>query len=190
MKKGTGRSSGSQNAFLDEAIARFILLIGGASSGKSDKALELAADATPRIFVATGQPLDDEMADKIRRHQEARGAAWETAEVPVELSHWFDTHQGRYRTIVVDCMTLWLSNVQRAGISDNEVDSLVSTLIGSVRHSGARVIAVTNELGMGVVPFDAEVRRFRELAGDVNRRLAAAADEVHLSLAGLSLQLK
>jgi adenosylcobinamide kinase/adenosylcobinamide-phosphate guanylyltransferase len=169
---------------------RLILVIGGASSGKSDKALELAASETPKVFVATGQRLDEEMAARIRRHQSSRGSDWETAEVPVDLAQWFEKHRGRYRTIVLDCVTLWLSNIQCAGIPRDDVGPLVSALIAHMRRSEARVIVVTNELGMGLVPFDRDIRRFRELAGEVNRQLAEAAEEVYYSIAGLSIQLK
>lgn len=174
----------------DQYRGPLILVIGGASSGKSDKALELAGCACPRAFVATGQPLDDEMAERIRRHRSSRDEHWETAEVPIDLVTWFQEHRGRYRSIVLDCMTLWLSNVQRAGIPTHEIGGLVSALIQHMGRAEARVVVVTNELGMGLVPCDSDTRRFRELAGEVNRQLAAAAEEVHLSIAGVSVQLK
>jgi adenosylcobinamide kinase/adenosylcobinamide-phosphate guanylyltransferase len=170
--------------------ARLILVIGGAASGKSAKALVLAGRATPRIFVATGQALDREMTDRIDRHRLERGAGWETAEVPIELAKWFEKNRGRYRVVVLDCITLWLSNLQRAGVPALEIPEHVSTLIREIRQVRARVVVVTNELGMGLVPFDCDTRRFRDLAGEVNQQLAAGADEVHLSVAGLSLQMK
>jgi adenosylcobinamide kinase/adenosylcobinamide-phosphate guanylyltransferase len=180
----------STQSISDPSRSRLILVIGGASSGKSDKALELAGCESPRIFVATGQALDEEMGERIRRHRSSRGEEWETAEVPVDLVKWFEAHRGRYRTIVLDCITFWLSNVQRVGVPTYEIERLVSVLIAHMGRADARVIVVTNELGMGIVPFDSGTRRFRDLAGTINRQLAAAADEVYLSVAGLSLQLK
>lgn len=171
-------------------VGRFILVIGGASSGKSDYALQLAGRARPRAFVATGQPLDDEMAQRIRRHQTSRSSEWETAEVPLDVVKWFEADADRYRAVVLDCITLWLSNLQGAGVAPGEIQALVHDFLTAMRTSQVRVIVVTNELGMGLVPCDPGTRAFRDLAGTVNRQLAAAADEVHLAVAGLALRLK
>ena len=166
------------------------LVIGGGSSGKSAKALELAGRSRPRIFVATGQALDKEMAERIRRHQAERGAGWETAEVPMELAPWFEEHRGRYRVIVLDCMTLWLSNLLGSGVPDGDIPDRVNDLLNAIHRVQARVIAVANELGMGVVPFDPATRRFRDLAGRLNQQLARAADRVYFVVSGCSVQVK
>jgi adenosylcobinamide kinase / adenosylcobinamide-phosphate guanylyltransferase len=170
--------------------SRLTLVIGGGASGKSAKALELAGRSRPRIFVATGQPLDKEMAGRIRRHQAERGAGWETAEVPIELTAWFEKHQGRYRVIVLDCMTLWLSNLLGSGVPESEIPDCVKNLLQAIHGARSRVIIVANELGMGVVPFDPETRRFRDLAGQVNQQVARAADRVYLVASGCSIQMK
>lgn len=174
---------------------RVILVLGGAASGKSAFALKLAERGArrtrgPQAFVATGQPLDAEMAEKIRRHRLSRGAEWETAEVPVELADWFESKAARYRTIVLDCLTLWLTNLQGRGVKEGQIPGLVAALLQAIRRSRARVVIVTNELGMGLVPCDARSRRFRELAGRVNQQVAAEADEVYLVVGGLPVRLK
>ena len=166
-----------------------ILVIGGASSGKSAHALGLA-DAAPKIFVATGQGLDEEMAERIRRHRTARGPQWETAEVPVDLIAWFEANRERDGSVVVDCLTLWLSNLLSRGLSEQGVIEQARTLSKVMRGALARIILVTNELGMSVVPFEAAARAFRDLAGQVNQLIAREADEVHFVVGGLAARLK
>lgn len=169
---------------------RLILLVGGAASGKSRAALELAGPGLPRAFVATGQPLDEEMAERIRRHQAERSCEWETIEIPVEVPPWLEREGPRYQVIVFDCLTLWLSNLCASGAPEDEVLRRATTLVTSMREIKRRVIVVTNELGMGLVPADAETRRFRSLAGAINQLIAREADEVYAVLSGLSVRLK
>lgn len=166
------------------------MVIGGAASGKSDAALAMAGHAGPRAFVATGQPLDDEMTARIRRHQASRQADWRTEEVPVDLAGWFDKQGRTYRTILVDCLTLWLSNLQGRAVPEAQVPALVSELLRAIRSTKARVFVVTNELGLGLVPTEASSRRFRDLAGSVNRQVAKEADEVYFIVSGMPLRLK
>ncbi|MFM8551747.1 MAG: bifunctional adenosylcobinamide kinase/adenosylcobinamide-phosphate guanylyltransferase [Nitrospiraceae bacterium] len=165
-------------------------MLGGAASGKSDAALAMAGTAGPRAFVATGQPLDEEMAERINRHQASRDVDWQTEEVPVALAGWFDKQGRTYRTIVVDCLTLWLSNLQGRGVLDKQVPSLVSELLAAIKESKARVVVVANELGLGLVPAEAASRRFRDMAGQVNQQFAHEADEVYFVVSGLPLRIK
>lgn len=190
MKRGVKRGGLSLAGHRPGRGSRLTLVIGGGASGKSAKALELAGRSSPRIFVATGQPLDKEMAERIRRHQTERGAGWETAEVPMELAAWFEKHQGRYRVILLDCMTLWLSNLLGSGVSDSDISGRVNNLLQAIHRTRNHVIIVTNELGMGMVPFDPETRRFRDLAGHVNQQVARAADRVYFVVSGCSIQMK
>ncbi|HKN88259.1 MAG TPA: bifunctional adenosylcobinamide kinase/adenosylcobinamide-phosphate guanylyltransferase [Nitrospiraceae bacterium] len=186
MRRGSALPAGHKS----RRARHLTLVIGGGASGKSAKALELAGRSRPRMFVATGQSLDKEMAERIRRHQAERGAGWETAEVPMELAAWFEGHRGRYRVIVLDCMTLWLSNLLGSGVPDTDIPGRVDELLDTIHRMRSRVIVVANELGLGVVPFDPETRRFRDLAGHVNQRLARAADEVYFVVGGCSVQVK
>lgn len=174
--------------------SQLMFIIGGASSGKSEVALRLAAEGiaktAPRAFVATGEGLDEEMTLKIARHRQLRPSMWVTAEVPLELSRWCTEHGPSYRVIVVDCLTMWLSNQCERGIKAHEILDATSALLRTVRRVGARVVLVSNELGLGLVPADGGSRRFRELAGEVNRRVAEEADDVYFVVSGLPLSLK
>ncbi len=169
---------------------RLILVLGGASSGKSETALQLARSRGPRAFVATGQGLDDEMAERIARHQATRDEDWETVEEPLEVEAWFAKQGHQYRTILFDCVTLWLSNLVGAALTEPVILTRVGTLVEYMRATGARVVIVSNELGLGLVPADPSGRAFRDLSGRVNQRIAAGADEVYLVVSGLSLCLK
>lgn len=169
---------------------RIILVLGGASSGKSEAALRLAGSREPRAFIATGQGLDDEMAARIVRHQAARSTDWETVEEPFEVEAWFAKQGPRYRTILFDCVTLWLSNLVETGLKGSDVLARVGMLLQTMRIAAARVVIVSNELGFGLVPTEPSTRAFRDLAGRVNQQIAAGADEVHLVFSGLPLRLK
>lgn len=172
------------------AKGRIILVLGGASSGKSGAALQLAGSRRPRALVATGQGLDAEMSMRIARHQATRSADWRTIEEPIDVEVWFAKHGPQYRTILLDCVTLWLSNLVGIGLKESAILSRVGTLLQAMRTGAARVIIVSNELGLGLVPAEPSTRAFRDLAGRVNQHIAAEADEVHLVVSGLSLRLK
>lgn len=170
--------------------SRLILVLGGAASGKSQVALDLAGQIGPRAFVATGQALDREMKVRIERHQATRSSDWETAEVPTDLAKWFINKGDSYRTIVLDCLTLWLSNLKGRHLRDVDVSEATANLLLAIRATKARVVIVSNELGLGLVPATKPVRAFRDLAGRVNQQVAAEADEVYLTISGLPLRLK
>jgi adenosylcobinamide kinase/adenosylcobinamide-phosphate guanylyltransferase len=170
--------------------SKLILVLGGAASGKSQAALDLAGQVGPRAFVATGQALDREMKARIERHQANRSSDWETVEVPEDLAIWFSKNSHRYQTIVLDCLTLWLSNLRGHRLSDLAVSEATADLLYAVRTTGARVVIVSNELGLGLVPATKAVRAFRDLAGRVNQQVVAEADEVYLTISGLPLRLK
>ena len=192
--KGVGmkakRKSPDHAGLTSSRRGRLILVLGGAASGKSETALAMAGNVGPKVFVATGQPLDDEMTERIRRHQASRQADWRTEEVPVDLAGWFDKHGRTYRTILVDCLTLWLSNLQGRSVPESQVPALVSELLRATRAVKARVVVVSNELGLGLVPTETSSRRFRDLAGSVNQQVAKEADEVYFIVSGMPLRLK
>jgi len=170
--------------------SRLILVLGGAASGKSQVALDLAGQPGPRAFVATGQALDREMKVRIERHQATRSSDWETTEVPADLAKWFSDNGKIYQTIVLDCLTLWLSNLRGRRVRDFVVFEATADLLHAIRATRARVVIVSNELGLGLVPATKAVRAFRDLAGRVNQQVAAEADEVYLTISGLPLRLK
>jgi adenosylcobinamide kinase / adenosylcobinamide-phosphate guanylyltransferase len=174
--------------------SHLIFIVGGASSGKSEAALRLAAkgiDKTaPRAFVATGEGLDEEMTMKIARHRQSRSSQWVTAEVPLDLSTWFKEHSRNYRVMLVDCLTMWLSNHIERGTKEREILEETRSLLRLIRRIGGRVVLVSNELGMGLVPAAAASRRFRELAGEVNRLVAQEADDTYFVVSGLLIPLR
>lgn len=170
--------------------SKLIFVLGGAASGKSQLALDLAGERGPRAFVATGQALDREMKVRIKRHQATRSSDWETAEVPMELARWFIAKGTNYQAITLDCLTLWLSNLKGQRLRDSAISDATAGLLLAIRETNARVVIVSNELGLGLVPATKPVRAFRDLAGRVNQQVAAEADEVYLAVSGLPLRLK
>jgi adenosylcobinamide kinase/adenosylcobinamide-phosphate guanylyltransferase len=170
--------------------SRLIFVLGGAASGKSRVALDLAGQSGPRAFVATGQALDREMELRIERHKATRSPDWETAEVPTDIAMWFLGKGNRYHAVVIDCLTLWLSNLKGRRLRDMDVVEATADLLRAIRTTKARVVIVSNELGLGLVPATKPVRAFRDLAGKVNQQVAAEADEVYLTVSGLPLRLK
>jgi adenosylcobinamide kinase/adenosylcobinamide-phosphate guanylyltransferase len=163
--------------------ARVSLILGGARSGKSARALALAI-GRPRTFVATAEPLDAEMAERIARHRSERGPDWRLIETPLDLAPTVAAH--REGALVVDCLTLWLSNLMHAG---RDVAAETEALLDALGGSG-RVILVSNEVGLSIAPENALARAFRDEQGRLNQRLAAVADHVELIAAGLPLALK
>ena len=170
--------------------SKLIFILGGAASGKSQAALGLAGEGVPKAFVATGQALDREMSVRIKRHKAARSSDWETAEVPIDLAKWFMENKHIYQVIVLDCLTLWLSNLRRRRLNGLAVSEATEDLLHAIRAAKARVVIVSNELGLGLVPATKPVRAFRDLAGRVNQQVAAEADEVYLTISGIPLRLK
>lgn len=165
---------------------RIRLVLGGARSGKSRHAQVLAEAApAPHLFVATAQAFDAEMAGRIARHRADRGAGWRTVEAPYDLAAAIGAAQGG--TVLVDCLTLWTSNLL---LGDADLDAATDALLAALAATPAHVVLVSNEVGWGIVPDNALARRFRDVAGRVNQRVAAAADRVDLVVAGIAMHLK
>ena len=180
-------------------MSKFTFITGGRRSGKSSYALELAESmGEKRLYIATAEALDDEMKDRIARHREERGDGWDTAEEPIDIVNIL-AHSQKYDVILIDCLTLWLCNImhneecrgEKVGEPDDEtIMKHIQTLADSCVSSDTNIIAVTNELGLGVIPGDPLSRRFTDLAGIMNQRMAAAADRVVLTLSGIALTIK
>jgi adenosylcobinamide kinase / adenosylcobinamide-phosphate guanylyltransferase len=163
------------------------LVLGGARSGKSRYAESLiTASAPPWIYVATAAAGDAEMAARIAMHQARRGAGWHTVEAPHDLAASL-TRIGNDAPILVDCLTLWLSNRVLAGA---DVDTETTRFEASLGGRQAPVVMVSNEVGLGIVPDNELARRFRDLQGRLNQRMAARAGRVVLMVAGLPLVVK
>jgi adenosyl cobinamide kinase/adenosyl cobinamide phosphate guanylyltransferase len=163
-----------------------VLYLGGARSGKSRLALERAQTGGENVvFVATGEALDEEMAERIERHRSERPPGWRTVEEPVELERAI-RDAPRDATVVVDCLSLWVANV----FESRPAEELA---VGAAAAAAARAgltLAVTNEVGLGIVPDNALARRYRDVLGRVNTTWAAAADEAYLVVAGRALRLE
>lgn len=164
---------------------RLILITGGARSGKSRKALSLAEPYAEKLFVATARAMDDEMRERIDRHRADRGQEWNTVEEPLDLARAMRIQPDA--VAVVDCITLWLANAMDANV---DIEAALAGFLAAASQRRAPVMMVTNEVGLGIVPAFESGRRFRDLAGLTNQRLAAAADVVWLMVSGLELRLK
>ena len=165
-----------------------LLVLGGARSGKSRYA-QSRAEALPgrRLFVATAQPFDDEMATRIARHRDDRGPDWQTVEAPLDLPQALADHAAADAVILVDCLTLWTSNLM---LAERDIPAATAALIAVIAQADCPVILVSNEVGLGVVPDNALARRFRDAVGRVPQRLAAEVREVVFMVAGLPMTVK
>lgn len=164
------------------------LVIGGARSGKSRFAegLVLGSGLKP-VYVATGRAFDEEMSERISVHRDRRGPQWETVEEPLALADAIQQSAHPGRAILIDCMTLWVTNLMMAKAN---VARETSALADALRAAGVPIVLVTNEVGLGIVPDNRMARDFRDLAGEVNQRMGQLADEAWFIAAGLPLQLK
>jgi adenosylcobinamide kinase/adenosylcobinamide-phosphate guanylyltransferase len=170
-------------------MSGLVLLLGGARSGKSSLALRLAAaSGRPVVFVATGSARDDEMAARIARHRAERPPAWRTLEEPLDLAGALATADAE-ACAVVDCLSLWVHNLLEQGGDDAGVERCAAHAAALAAARPAPTIAVTNEVGQGVVPASALGRRYRDLLGRVNACWAAAARSAALVVAGRVLPL-
>ncbi|WKZ32430.1 MAG: bifunctional adenosylcobinamide kinase/adenosylcobinamide-phosphate guanylyltransferase [Thermodesulfobacteriota bacterium] len=168
----------------------FSFVIGGARSGKSAFALGLASNLPGRkVYIATAEALDPEMDERIRRHREERGAEWETIEEGKELGKRVSS-LGPGCAVVIDCLTLWITNLISRGLSDRDILDEAGALAMACKESASSVVAVSNEVGLGIVPENALARRFRDLSGAVNKEMASSAKEVWFLAAGLPLRMK
>jgi adenosyl cobinamide kinase/adenosyl cobinamide phosphate guanylyltransferase len=165
------------------------LLIGGARSGKSSMAVRVAeASGAPVIFVATAEALDEEFEQRIARHRAERPEGWRVVEEPLALADvLFGVDEDA--TIVIDCLSLWVANLIEREDSSDEIDDIAQRTARIAAGRRGQTFAVTNEVGMGIVPANALARRYRDELGRVNATWAAAAAEVLLVMAGVGLPL-
>lgn len=162
------------------------LVLGGARSGKSSYAQALLGEG-PAVYVATGQPRDAEMAERIAQHRRDRPAGWHTLEEPLDLASALPRAAAEGGAVLIDCLTLWLSNLLEAG-RDPHLET--GRLLAAMETIPAPVVLVSNELGLGLVPENAAARAFRDAHGRMNQAVAAACRRVVFVAAGLPLILK
>lgn len=171
---------------------KITLVIGGCRSGKSSHALSLA-DAIPgdrKIFIATSVPTDSEMEKRVTKHRQERGILWTTVEEPLEIADIIDRLSKSSDVILVDCLTLWTSNLMFNNLGEAAIELRLQSLASSLDRSHCPVILVSNEVGAGIVPENTLARQFRDMAGFVNQRIAAAAHGVVWMVAGIPVQIK
>lgn len=167
-----------------------ILIGGGVRTGKSAFAIELSRTlGQRRVFVATAEAKDDEMRERIARHQIDRGDEFVTIEEPLDLTEVLlgitDTD-----VVLIDCLTLWLSNMLLRDCSTSQVEQEVERLVEAIEKSRFNTVIVTNEVGMGIVPESVLGRLFRDLAGHAHQRLASQAERIYLAALGVILRLR
>lgn len=182
--------------------SQIILCSGGARSGKSEFAERLAlATKGLKAYVATGQAFDEEMVDRIKKHQERRGKIWNNFEVPLHLADEWENISQSADVILIDCLTMFTTNHMMAYGSirsqedanrlEQTILSELDTLLDSIQScEGKTVIFVTNEIGLGIVPDNKLARYFRDIAGRVNRAVASVADKLYLTISGVTIELK
>jgi adenosylcobinamide kinase/adenosylcobinamide-phosphate guanylyltransferase len=168
-------------------MGKSILITGGARSGKSTLAERMTlAIGEPAIYIATAEPRDAEMADRIERHQARRGAEWSTISEPLNLSGALTSSDGQAPRLV-DCLTLWLSNLMLSG---RDWEEETGSMLASLEKQKSPVIFVTNEVGGGIVPENKLARDFRDAAGLMNQHVARACDELWFCVAGHPIKVK
>ncbi len=171
-------------------MSRIIMVTGGGRSGKSSFALDLAMKYQNRIFIATAEPFDDEMRGRINRHKDERGKLFNTVEEPLGLADALRNLKPETEVVLIDCLTVWLGNIMHHYGTEAENSEQVKAFLDVMRKPPCNIIAVTNEVGSGIIPGDKLSRIFRDSAGRINQSLAKIADEVYLIVSGLPLKLK
>ena len=163
------------------------LILGGARSGKSRMAEEMIERVGGGVYIATAQVYDTEMSERVATHQSRRGALWQTIEEPYELTQILQNAAQNGMPVLVDCLTLWLTNLM---LAERDVYEDIETLAKAVESLDGPVVFVSNEVGLGIVPDNAMAREFRDIAGTANQRIAQACAKVIFVAAGCPLVMK
>lgn len=182
-------------------MGKIIFIVGGVRSGKSAFALKRAKIIEGRrLYIATAQPLDGEMEERINKHRKERGDDWDTVEEPISIVEVIKKSKN-YGVVLLDCLTLWISNLMHKKLRleedgpatpgfKEELGKVVKDLLSTCKDSDASIIIVSNEVGLGIVPDNPLARRFCDIAGYVNQRVAEAADEVFFMVSGIPMKVK
>ncbi|MCX5813357.1 MAG: bifunctional adenosylcobinamide kinase/adenosylcobinamide-phosphate guanylyltransferase [Proteobacteria bacterium] len=170
-------------------MQKIIIILGGARSGKSHYALaETSLIKGKKAFIATAEPLDDEMHIRIENHKKERGNDWDTYEEPIHIAPLISRIKGKYDVILIDCLTLWVSNIMHAGFDIVEEAGKLVSVIST--YSPTPLYIISNEVGLGLVPESPLGRAYRDNLGHVNRQVAQAASDVIFMFAGIPLKIK
>lgn len=171
-------------------MGKITLILGGARSGKSTHAVSLARKHKKTAFIATCQPLDKEMQDRILLHKEARPKDWKTFEEPRDIGGLLGKIGNDFDCIIIDCLTLLISNLILEGHKEEYILEKIKAIAVNLRKKKAKIIIVSNEVGLGIVPANRLGRDFRDIAGKANQMTAKIADEVLFVVAGTPLKIK
>lgn len=173
-------------------MGRLTFILGGARSGKSAHAVALAAKYGGKkvVYIATGQGGDGEMQRRIASHRMARPSSWKTYEEPLAISKLLSTVDCGKGVIIVDCLTLLVSNLMLKGNGQKAIEDEVTGFLAKLKKAKARAIIVSNEVGLGIVPVNGLARKFRDIAGSVNKIAAEMSDEVIFMMSGIPCKIK
>ena len=172
-------------------MSDFIFVLGGARSGKSAYALYLAKERSRKVlYIATAEANDSEMKSRISQHKASRPRYWKTIEEPLDLIGTLKKHKHKYEVIIIDCLTLFLSNLMHQGLGQGAIIKIIKDAAGHIKTMEEIVIVISNEVGLGIVPENKLAREFRDITGMANQIMAKAADEVVFIQAGIPLKLK
>lgn len=167
-----------------------IYVTGGARSGKSTFALDCAARYMKKAFLATAEPFDEEMAERVKLHREERGNDFLTIEEPIHIDRTLANLPEEIEVVIVDCLTVWAGNLMHRLGSNRAIMSYVDRLLDALQNPSCNCILVSNEVGMGIVPDNAVAREFRDIAGTINQKVANVSTEAWLLCSGLPVKLK
>jgi len=175
-------------------IMKITFVIGGARSGKSSVALKEASMLKgQKAYIATAQALDKEMKERIEKHKKERGADWDTYEEPLKVVDLISKLKNKHEVVLLDCLTIWLSNTI---LGNSDIKMEMERMIAALKNlqlatcNLQRIFIISNEVGMGIVPENELARRFRDMAGQLNQKIAETADEVYLVTAGIPMKIK
>lgn len=171
-------------------MGKITLILGGARSGKSTYALSLAKKYKKVAFIATCEGLDKEMRERINKHKEARPGHWDTFEEARNLVPLLNKLGDSFSCILIDCLTLLASNLVLNGEHEDRIIKKIEELLAILRKNKARVLFVSNEVGLGLVPANKLGRKFRDIAGKINQIVASESDEVFFMISGMPLKIK
>ncbi|WP_139976140.1 bifunctional adenosylcobinamide kinase/adenosylcobinamide-phosphate guanylyltransferase [Ochrobactrum sp. CGA5] len=170
------------------SLGKSVLVLGGARSGKSSYAEKMVeSSGLQPFYLATGRAFDKEMESRISIHRDRRGSEWQTVEEPLDLVGALTLHVAEDRFVLVDCLTLWLTNLMMAG---RDITAETASLVTVLPDLTGPVVFVSNEVGLGIVPENRMAREFRDHTGFLHQAVAAVADEVYFIAAGLPLKMK
>ncbi len=171
-------------------MGKIIFITGGARSGKSSYAASIAKKYSRVAFIATCQPLDREMAKRIKLHQQARPKSWETFEEPQKVAFLLSKLDNSFDCILIDCLTLLASNLILGKYNEKQVLTEIKAILTNIKKKKAKTIIVSNEVGLGLVPTSKLGRDFRDIAGKVNQLVAKEADQVFFTVSGIPMKIK